>query len=438
MVLLPGAAAQAHRCGEIQIVFKNPDLQPSDDGYIRAQGQFFAQFQAIGPEADRIEVFGFSFGPLVADVDEAACDQPLWVTGQAVVNYRADRDPADGFFIPLVTPLVPDGEYTAAVHAYDGDDNELARFWAKAIVDNCDGAPPSRCTDDAAQHTDQDRTAPWPMVLPGDGQALEGRRLTIEFGEPIENLTVTLNGADITGELVEWEGRIWDADLSPDYGPYGVGGMVSEPCTQPYHTCMKYGPAYEWAGRPLTDADVVRVEATDLAGNLAVKDIHVGSSVAGGAVTEDVPILGWTADRTELDVAPGQAGVFRFTIENSGGGTGHPFATALGPEGWDLEWQPEHVPVPPGESRAQEFVVTAPVGTAPGAYPVNATMSYEQAGRQNELAQRLTVSVGGGAVGTAGPGGEDLENETDKGSPLPLASAALALGAVALLRRRQA
>src|SRR5688500_8180847 len=78
---IPPASAQTHTCGDIQLVFVNPDLQPGEDGIIRASGQFFAQFQAIGADADKITTFGFSFGPDSVEFDEAACSQPLWATG---------------------------------------------------------------------------------------------------------------------------------------------------------------------------------------------------------------------------------------------------------------------------------------------------------------------------------------------------------------------
>lgn len=398
--LAPPAGAQAHQCGDIQLVFRNPDLQPGADGFIRAQGQFFIQFQAIGAEADRIKVFGFSFGPQTADFEESACGSAPapWVTGAYVPNYRADRDPSDGFFIPIKTPLVPDGTYAAAVHAYDADNNELARFWAKAIVDNCDpAATPAqeRCDGDAAQMARHDRTAPWPIVLPGDGQVLAGHQLTIEFGEALSSHTVYLNGRDITGELREWEGRGWDADYEPDYGPSGLGSVVAPPCSgAPGQACEHYGPAYEWVGRDLVGSDVLRVEATDLAGNRAVKDVHIGSSVAGGAVTDAIPRLEYSVDRLRATAEAGQSALFRFTITNNGGGTGHPFAEAAVPPGWAAEWQPVHVVVPPGETRSQELVVTVPATAARGAYNVNATLTYPAGGKDVVLAQNLVVAVG--------------------------------------------
>jgi MYXO-CTERM domain-containing protein len=430
------ASAQTYSCGDIQLVFRNPDLQPREDGYIHAQGQFFIQFQAIGPEADKIKVFGFSFGPYTTEVDQGACSQPVWFTGTYVLNYRADRDPADGFFIPIKTPLVPDGVYAAAVHAYDESNNELARFWGRAIVDNCDTQPTpvqERCGNDAAQMTAHDKTAPWPIVLPGDGAPLEGKTLSIEFGEPLANFTVLLNGEDITAQFAEWPGRIWDADNFPDYGPGGLNSVVAAPCSQPYHTCEKYGPAYEWNGRALTDQDVLRIVAIDLAGNRAVKDIHIGSSVASGAVTQQAPILSYTVDRQEQTAEPGDSIVFGFRISNNGGGTGHPFAQATAPQGWGVEWQPAHVVVEPGQTQAQELVVEVPAGALPGRYQVNATLKYSAGGQEKVLAQPLAVIVDAVPMGVPGP----AATTTDEGKDTPGVGVVALLLALALVAARR-
>ncbi|MEA3191346.1 MAG: NPCBM-associated, domain of alpha-galactosidase [Thermoplasmata archaeon] len=433
VAFLPGGSAQTHQCGDIDLVFKNPDLQPADDGFIHAEGQFFAQFQAIGPRAAEIAVFGFSFGAHTIDVDEAVCDAPQWATGAYVPNYRADRDASDGFFIPIKTTLVPDGTYAVAVHAYDAQNVELARFWGKAIVDNCDPQPTpaqEKCDQDPAQLVAHDATAPWPIVLPGDGQALDGHQFTIEFGEPLSNLTVYLNGQDITAQMAAWDGRLWDGDYVPDYGPGGLSEVVAPPCSgAPGQACEHYGPAYEWTGRPLVDADVVRIEAHDLAGNLAVKDLHIGSGLTSGAVTADVALLSDSVDHLEQPAAAGGAAVFHFNITNNGGGTGHPFAGAQAPPGWTARWEPVHVVVAPGKTEPQSLRVEVPAGTPDGRYAVNATLTYASGSEEKVIARPLWVVVGAGTAAATSP--------ADDGATAPLPAPFAAVAAALLLARRR-
>lgn len=438
------ASAQIHTCGPFEIVFRNPDLQPGTDGFITAEGQFFAQFQVIGEGADAVTKIGFSFGAYTTDYSESQCAGPsqTWFTGQQVPNYRADVDAADGFFINLQTPLVPDGQYTAAVHAYNAQDQELARFWAKAVVDNCDTQPTpaqERCDNDAAQNLRHDKTGPWPMILPGDGAELtEGTTgFSVEFAEELSSFAVFLNGRNITAEMESWDGRLWDDDLLPGYGPSGLGAILVPECSQqPPQTCSHLGPAYRWNNRTLNDNDFLRVEAKDLAGNPVVKSIHIGSSVAGGAISEAFAILTHTVDKREVAVAPGASATFGFTITNQGGDTGHPSAAATGPAGWGLEWQPNHVPVEPGKTVEQALVVTPPATALAGRYEVNATLTYQRGGEEEVIAQPLVVVVGGDHAAkadgnvTAGRGG--------KGSPAPSAVlVAPMLVALALLRRRR-
>lgn len=450
LVLVPApAAAQIHTCGPFEIIFRNPDLQPGTDGFITAEGQFFAQFQVIGDGAEAITTMGFSFGAYTTDFNESqvcpsGAPSQAWQSGQQIPNYRADTDPSDGFFINLQTPLVPDGEYTAAVHAYDGNDVELARFWAKAIVDNCDDAPTpaqERCEGNAAMNQAHDRTGPWPMVLPGDGQTLpDGTTgFSIEFAEELSSYAVFLNGQNVTAEMEAWDGRLWDDDLFPGYGPNGLGAILVPECSQqPPQTCSTLGPAFRWNTRTLTDDDFLRIEAKDLAGNAIVKSIHIGSSVAGGAISDDYAILTHTVDVREITVAPGQSASFQFTITNQGGGTGHPAAAATGPAGWVLEWQPTHVPVEPGQTQPQALVVTPPTSSPPGRYDVNATLTYNQGGTEQVIAQPLTVIVGGEPVTTTA--GNETAGGGKKGSPgaPALLLAGPLLAAVALLRRRGA
>ncbi len=448
LALVPGAAAQGDTCdnprigccGDLTLVLRNPGLLPTgSDPFIRAQGQMFIQFQAIGDEADKIETIGFSFGAYTADVPENVCELPseAWFTGQQVPNYRADTDPSDGFFINLITPIVPDGQYTASISAYDGNDQELARFWAAAIVNNCDGSGQEFCRDDTEQHLRNDETKPWPIVLPGDGEAPGNQALTIEFGEPIAELKVFLNSEDITDELEPWEGREWDADYFPGYGPRGLSAILVAECQQqPPQTCQPFGESYQWNGRELTDDDVLRIEATDLAGNLGIKDIHVGSGVTGGAVSAKIPLLSWEVDEIQKTAKPGESALFRFTIRNDGGETGHPFADQEIPAGWDFEWNPPHVPVASGTSEPQELQVMVPANATAGTYDVVAYMDYEQAGEPKKLQQLLRVVVDTPNEADDSDADPDVDAES-KGSPAPLLPGVVGLAGLAIALRRR-
>jgi hypothetical protein len=431
-------------CGDITLILLNPDLQPGSDGFIRASGNFFVQFQAIGEGADRIANFGFSFGAYTAQVPEDVCSLPpqAWWTGQQILNYRADTNADDGFFINLQTPLVPDGQYTAALHAYDASDNELARFWASAIVENCDDAVDpagliERCDGDVEQIVRNDFIMPWPIVLPGDGlTTADVDGFTLEFAEELSALTVLLNGEDITAELTGWEGRLWDDDLIPGYGPYGLANILVPECSQqPPQECSHLGVAYQWTERQLTEDDVLRVEATDLAENVGTKDLHIGSGVTSGAISADIPVLEWSVDRQRATVGPGEPALFRFTITNRGGSTGHPFAEQEVPADWQYEWQPAHVPVDSGTSEAQEFIVTPPADATTGVHEVKAFMNYVQQGVDKQLRQDLVVEVVGGTNATQT---DPLTDEAEDSAVVPLPLVMLAAALVVVWVRRVA
>ncbi len=429
-------------CGDVQLIFRNPGLNPDADGFIRASGNFFIQFQAVGAAADQITTFGFSFGPYgpgIGDVDESACDRPAWFTGGYVQNYRADTNPDDGFFINLQTTLVPDGQYIAAVHAYDANDNELARSWAKAIVDNCpDAAPqPEYCSGNNAK----DIVVPWPIILPGDGALAEGTGFTVEFAEELDNVQVLLNGDDITTALASWEGRLWDNDQIPGYGPNGLATVLVPECSQqPPQKCDYLGEAYRWTGRALTTDDVIRVIATDTYGNVATKDIHLGSTVAGGAITQDAALVTMTVAQTAKTITAGSGAEFAFTLQNTGGGQGHVNPTAVGPEGWTVRWEQPHYVVDSGQTIETYVIVDPPANAASGGYQVNATLDYVgEGGTTKVLHQALMIQiedasaggVQGAGQGPTGAGGDNAATDSADGageeSPGP------ALGAVALL-----
>ncbi len=455
-------------CGDILLDFLNPGLKAKGDGKVHAQGQLFAQFQAIGAGAEDIATFGFSFSPVGQELDEGSvCGQEPWApSGPYIINYRADTDPSDGFFINLQTTLVPDGEYVAAVHAYDAGDTEIARAWTLAVVDNCDDGTPAddRCDDEpypTAEHQAHDLTEPWPIMLPGDG-ALDPAKnaapadatLTLEFPEPLSELRVFINGELVhekggaVQNMASFDGRVWDDDLLPGYGPYGSGSTVAPECSQqPPQECQTLGEAWSLSGRTILDSDVVRVEAVDLAGNLAQKEIHIGSA-GGGAITLDVPRLQIAVDEQSKTVAAGEAAVFRFQMRNLGGTTGHPFTDyddpvvrdtlEAAPGTWDVSWRP-HQAINPGEDQEQELTIRPDTDVPPGIYQVNGTISWREGQEQKDRTWELQLNVGGVADdgNSTVPQGE-AEPDAGEDSPGPGAVGLLAAvgAAVAAARRR--
>ncbi len=438
-VLPAPASAQLSTCGEgFQLFIRNPDMgTPQSDGKFHASGNFFMQFQVIGERADDIETFAFSVG-LPVDNPEQICSLPVWPGGLMLEAYKADFDKEDGFFILMNTHTDTTPQHTdlsVAVHGYDGAGNELARFWGTAIVESCSSQGLGDCSDDEAQAND--KTMPWPIILPGDGVKTFVDGLTVEFSEELSSLTVLLNNVDITAELEEWEGRLWDADTFYDHGPRGVVGQVAPMCTYtqtPFQNCITPGPAYQWRQRALTDDDVVRVVATDLAGNTAVKEIHVGSSVAGGAIADGLPILQMTFDNTTLPTYPGQDVVFSMTMQNNGGGEGHPFARADVPAGWDFEWVPGHKPVPAGGSSQQDLVIKVPADATIGRFEAKALIDYRQGDQDKTLQSPLTVIVEEPPEADLVPEAGPVDEEASPAVLLVLLVAALL--AVAATRRR--
>ncbi len=387
---------------------RNPDLKPQSDGKFHVSGNFFVQFQVIGEDADEIETFAFSVG-LPPSMPEAICESPVWPSGLMLEAYKVDMDKEDGFFILMNTngQTTPQGvDLTVAVHAYDGSGTEVARFWGTAIVESCPGPGPGGCA------SPEDKMQPWPILLPGDGSTRLVDGFTVEFAEELSDLRVFLNAEDVTDQLEEWEGREWDADSFYDYGPAGIFATVAPMCTlpEPIHNCVQSpGPAFQWTQRAINDEDVVRIEAVDLAGNAVQKELHVGSSVAGGTISDGKPILTMTFDEDQIIVGPGQTAVFQARMENTGGGEGHPQVSAEVPEGWEFEWIPGHKPVPAASEETQELNVVVPLDAATGIYPVNATVSYRHGQEDRFLKSQLTVLVEGGRA---------VENETtDAGDP---------------------
>lgn len=398
VAMAPGAEAQIKSCGELDLFIRNPDIQPQGDGKFHVAGDFFMQFQVIGDGADAIETFAFSVG-LPVDNPEEICTLPIWPGGLMLEAYKADENKADGFFILMNTAGQSTPQQTdlsVAVHGYDAAGTEIARFWGTAVVESCTStAPLGGCP--SSEVDTNDVLMPWPIILPGDGAESLVDGFTVEFAEPLSEVAILLNNEDITDEMQVWDGRVWDRDVFWDYGPGGLVGVAVPMCTldgTQIQSCGPAdGPAYEWTQRRMSADDVIRVVATDMAGNVATKEIHIGSSVASGAIDDGIPILQMTAEEPTLTVAPGEAAIFKMRLENTGSGEGHPFATATVPEGWAYEWVPGHKPVPAGGTSEQELHVTPPADATDGSHTIEALVEYRQGSDDKVLRSVLTATV---------------------------------------------
>lgn len=434
MIATP-AEAQVSSCGDgFELFMRNPDMVPQSDGKFHVSGDFFVQFQVIGDNADQIETFAFSVG-LPPENPESICDLPVWPAGLMLEAYKVDQDKSDGFFILMRTSgqTTPQNtDLTVAVHGYDASGQEVARFWGTAVVESCPGQTQGGCS------TIKDEQIPWPVLLPGDGEVALVDGFTVEFAEPLESYTVFLNGEDITDQMQDWEGRQWDADTYYDYGPAGVFATATPMCTlpPPVQTCVtKPGPALQWTQRPINDDDVIRVEAIDLAGNVAKKEIHVGSSVAGGTIADGLPLLTMTFDETSKMVEPGKTAIYQARMENTGGGTGHPLVSAIMPDAnWTFDWFPGHKPVDAASAETQELNVHVPATVTPGIYEVIAVMEYQRGQGDERIEFPLEVLVGG-APGAANTTAQPDDSDDGEESPAPLL--VLPILAAAALRRKQ-
>ena len=439
--LVPPAGAQIQSCGEgLQLFIRNPDIVPDQQGVFAVSGKLLVQFQVIGDRADEIEAFGLSFGADLPTGDEVCALPPAaWATGVYAEGYAVDQDKTDGFFIAINSngQTSPQYDLGVAVHGYDAAPQEIARFWGIVRLDHCGGQPSMGCPDNAEA---PDFTMPWPILLPGDGAKSYVEGFTFEFNEQLSSLVVELNGEDITTELAEWAERpTWDQDSFPDAGPGGAFLGVAPPCSQPapVQTCGPLGgPGYQWTKRPLGDDDVVRILATDLKGNLAIKEIHIGSSVAGGTIADGLPTLQMTFQESLAIARPGDLAIFTMRMQNTGGGTGHPFARAEVPPGWTFEWLPGHQPVPAGGTSEQELQITVPANATPGRYPIKALVDYRKGTEDKTLESALNIDVFGTVPGNGTDEGAAPGSASGKGAPVPVLVPLAALAAAVALARR--
>lgn len=443
-------------CGDMELFIANPDMRDvASDNKYHVAGDFYMQFQVQGEGASNIESFGFSVG-LPPENPDAICQTPeplpMWA-GFMLESYKADFDKSDGFFILMSTTGQSTPQHTdltVSVHAYDGAGTEQARFWTTAVVESC-GSPTQPVVQGGCSDDDviaNDNLQPWPLILPGDGEQDHAGGLYIDFAEPLTGLAVHLNGDDITAELNEAsdaDRKLWDDDTIYDHGPIGnvgVGSILTNPCEPPQACKVGDGPAYTWTERKMTSDDVVRVEAIDRSGNIAVKEIHMATAAFGGAVEGGIPILEMTFAETSLTGMQGDDVTFHMTMENTGSGEGHPFTNWQDgdyPAEWEEPlWDPGHEPVPPKGSSNQALIVSIPADAAPGTYKITPRMDYSQAGRDASVQSAVNVIVEEAEVDPNDLDGDGIpDDEAEKeSSAAGIILAAVALLGVAAVRRK--
>lgn len=458
---VPAAEAQEQffeKCGdpELTLVFMNPDLQPQEDGYVHASGTFFIQFQARGEKALEIESLKFSEGVEAGGV--TSCDTPEWVSeGMVLKNFRADYEPDDGFFIPINTCNVPNGNFIAGISVYDANLKELVRYWTKAKVDNGPGnTKQERCAN-------PDTTAPWPMILPGDGVRMDGGNgLYIEVGEELSEIEVFLNGVKI--EVVEGLGPERDDDMLVDLG-YSPA-LRDSGLTQAQIEKRQY-PTYT-AQREIRDGDVIKVRAVDMWGNVAEKIVHVGDPTIGGRATLaapdfelQVPETDKVADANGTAVYPvryltkSEEGLHaNLYVRNESGGQ-------LLPEGIEYRLTPNHVMMGGNEDLGGTITLLATPQAKIGTYRVLFAANYlagaerlekvvplafrvdtvpgtdvtaqEQVAGDDELIAQETVRDGELDGEALNEPGQEEKRDTPPAAPLLFLAA---LGALLVLRRR--
>lgn len=433
----PSPAASGS-CG-VKLVLKNPDLQERPtSGKLEVSGLFFIQFQAVGANAEKVKSLSFSFGKPIPDA-AMTCTTPEWITGAYIKDYRSDRTPEDGFFVPINTTLVPDGEYAGAVHAYDASKAEIGRFFVKADVKNGCGMP--RCQDKtAADLVKTDKIVPWPRVLPGDGvqSNTDVQGLSIEFAEPVAEVQAFINGNETV--LEKWPGIPLDDDVIP--------GNDQDACTVPAPVCVKrlWGPAYKWVGE-IAQNDVVRVVAKDVSGNRVEKILHLLDPTQGAIVTGDKINVDISADETTKTTTPGHRIEYQLNLLSLGGQEAHVnLALSEYPtDKLELTLRPNHVVLKSGERATAALVTDVKPTTATGTFQFTVTATWRSEGQDVSKGLPLTLVVGDGTNAPPPPTGNATGNETggakgaDGGTPAPLlpaASAAIVAAAVVLRRRR--
>lgn len=274
---------------------------PEDDGYdewvadhgvLVSSGSFYVIPEITGEHADQVEAVWFSFlettptlpGAGLGGGSDAMCedtDAGAVAAGGAYYEfYRGDKDPEDGWTIPVNTLLVPDNVYGAKLtflgHGIDGVDENaldepypggldvLGMGYVYAIVDNrADETAWSPCTPTEDPCENQDTTPPWPQVVPGDVPLTGDNKGTIEvtFGEAIQTGDIEVRVNDGPSVIAEDDRTGFDEAVTDPFPLMAVDDQ-------------------DWGDQFVIDLDddllvndEITVTATDLHGNNATKTV---------------------------------------------------------------------------------------------------------------------------------------------------------------------
>lgn len=434
----PASEPFSGSCG-VKLVLKNTDLQERPtSGKLEVSGLFFIQFQAVGSGAENVKSLSFSFGKPVPD-QAINCTTPEWITGAYIKDYRSDRTPEDGFFVPINTTLVPDGEYAGAVHAYDASKKEIGRFYVKADVKNGCGMP--RCQDKTqADLVKMDKILPWPRVLPGDGVQSNSDvpGLTVEFAEPVSEAQAFINGNETP--LEKWTGVPLDDDVIP--------GNDQDACTAPAPVCVKryWGPAYKWVGT-IEQNDVIRIVAKDTAGNRLERILHLLDPTQGAIVTGEKINVDLSADESSKTAGPGQRIEYRLSLLSLGGQEAHVnlAISDYAKDRFTASLRPDHVVLKSGERGSASLYTDIGSTTTSGTFQFSVTATWRSDGQDVSKSLPLTLVVGEGTnLPSATVAGNGTGNETggakSEGGGVPSAllpgTVAAVLAAAVVVRRR--
>lgn len=387
VLALPLADAQTMNEGEpVPVLFG----QASDDqGAIHLSGTVLLQAVLLGDRTEDVEEVIFNFAPGAPP----PAYTPLY---PGIQELKTDDTPTDGWMFPINASQLPAGEHSFALHAYAtaGDpSSELARSWGPLVVEDDDASPP------------------WPWVLPGETGDMENPHVpgavTVEL---VEEGTIELF---VQGRAVEPE------PWTPPARTPGVIPQTTVPSQDQVGGVGVQHPAN------LSEGDVLRVVATDTAGNQVGKGLLIGHGV-------HEPILEITIPVGNLTVATGSQLQGLFDVRNIGTEPASYDVILEAPEGYTASLDPTQGRLEPGSATRTQLALDIEPD-APTGSKVTIEIRYNATDGPVRSVFPLPVQVvpGTTAPGDDGGGGLTIDH------PAWIAITALGLAGFVALRSRR-